>query len=485
MSRLAVRMQAPVSFVASRRGDSSVHPGVLEDVGLTGPHRRRGVARPIGAHVPGSAAAASPYERTALDQRCQRLSDDTRGQAGRGADLGAGCRATPVDQFQDAISTRALVRRMTRLAPHSPQMRRSDAPAASDDADSVHYALELANIARPWVVPQDFHGVKPEAFAGSALEQEVPEQLDGILLPLAQGRGFDDTDDQPPIEVFTEPSRRHLFLEVLVSGRDDPEVDLDRVGGTIGSHPYHLPLLQDTRQAYLHRRAQVGNLVEEEHTAVGLLEDAAPALGGAREGSTLVAEQLGLSRRLGDRAAVDGDERTVPSLTEPVECSRHELLACAGLPRTITEQSSDACVAIVFRRSCACPELPTISGMARLSARCRTLRRRRGDTELNVGSFSDTRPLRTAVPLAVVVLLATDWITRNAESRLALTQLSPDHKKKGCAGGVVPLPCTALGCSLSCVPDTPGGGIPTPSALLGSTRSASFAFSCQIIRHRW
>ena len=102
--------------------------------------------------------------------------------------------------------------------------------------------------------------------------------------------------------------------------------------GCLGSSDDHQVLFDDLAQRLQCVAPKFGEFVEEEHTAIGLLEDAAPELGCAREGSALVAEQLGLGNRLGDCAAVDRYEWMASSLTEPVECLCHELLACPGLP---------------------------------------------------------------------------------------------------------------------------------------------------------
>jgi hypothetical protein len=54
----------------------------------------------------------------------------------------------------------------------------------------------------------------------------------------------------------------------------------------------------------------VADLVEEERSAVGLLEATAACRLRAGEGAALVAEQLRLEQVLRDRRGVDGDERT-------------------------------------------------------------------------------------------------------------------------------------------------------------------------------
>ena len=64
---------------------------------------------------------------------------------------------------------------------------------------------------------------------------------------------------------------------------------------------------------------------------MGGLEEPPACRQGAGEGSALVTEQLGLEERLGQRGAVDHDERPVGARARIVDGAREELLAGAGL----------------------------------------------------------------------------------------------------------------------------------------------------------
>src|SRR5216117_265801 len=75
----------------------------------------------------------------------------------------------------------------------------------------------------------------------------------------------------------------------------------------------------------------IRDLVQEQRAAVGQLEAAQPPLGGAGERPALVAEQLALDQRLGDRRTVDGDERPVAPVGKVVDRARDQLLAGATL----------------------------------------------------------------------------------------------------------------------------------------------------------
>ena len=76
---------------------------------------------------------------------------------------------------------------------------------------------------------------------------------------------------------------------VLVGRGDDPDVHPNR---HLAAHAVELALGEYTQQAGLQGGRHVADLVEEQRTAIGLLEAAdAPRLG-AREGALLVPEQL-------------------------------------------------------------------------------------------------------------------------------------------------------------------------------------------------
>jgi hypothetical protein len=81
----------------------------------------------------------------------------------------------------------------------------------------------------------------------------------------------------------------------------------------------------------LHGRAHVSDLVEEERAAVGELDAPWLLRRSARERALLVAEDLGLEEVVGERGAVDRDERAAFPRAPVVDRARHELLARAAL----------------------------------------------------------------------------------------------------------------------------------------------------------
>ena len=76
---------------------------------------------------------------------------------------------------------------------------------------------------------------------------------------------------------------------------------------------------------------QQSDLVEEQRAPVSRLEQPRFGFTGVGEGAPLVAEQLGLQERLGDRRAVDRDERATLSRPCVVESPCEQSLAGPGL----------------------------------------------------------------------------------------------------------------------------------------------------------
>src|SRR6185295_12438880 len=99
-------------------------------------------------------------------------------------------------------------------------------------------------------------------------------------------------------------------------GADDPAVEGFLGGAAEAAHRFLLERGEDLR---LHVRGQEPDLVEEEHAARGGLEEPDLGAAGVGERAPLVAEQLALEQRLGDRRAVEVDERPPGPWTEAME----------------------------------------------------------------------------------------------------------------------------------------------------------------------
>ena len=85
-------------------------------------------------------------------------------------------------------------------------------------------------------------------------------------------------------------------------------------------------LLEGAEELGLERRRQLTDLVEEARPPVGGLEEPAPRGQGARERAALMAEQLRLHERLGQRRAVHDHERPVGARARVVDGPGDQLL---------------------------------------------------------------------------------------------------------------------------------------------------------------
>ena len=99
----------------------------------------------------------------------------------------------------------------------------------------------------------------------------------------------------------------------------------------VRAEPLQLLLLQDAQQLDLLRQRHAFDLVEEQGTAMGMLELADALALRAGEGTALMTEQLALEQLLGNRRAVQRHERLVGARPEVVQAAGNQFLAAAGL----------------------------------------------------------------------------------------------------------------------------------------------------------
>src|SRR5690606_27742515 len=127
--------------------------------------------------------------------------------------------------------------------------------------------------------------------------------------------------------ILAEPAGLDLFGQVAVGRADQTKVD----GRRATTHRLDLALLQRTQQLDLDLQRNLADLVEEQRAAIGLLEATSPRSHRAGERALLVAEQLGLQDRLGQRRAVGRDKGLVHAWAVLVNVASEQLLAGAAL----------------------------------------------------------------------------------------------------------------------------------------------------------
>ena len=191
--------------------------------------------------------------------------------------------------------------------------------------------LELAHVARPVVVVEARE--ERRRHLGSVLAlclcrfDELQGERDDHPAAFAERRNRQRDAVEPVVQIRAKPPRGDFFGEIAVRRGDEANVDLDRRHGTDARD---LTDLDRAQQLRLQRRRQLADLVEKHGAAVGCLEQTGLGPDRAGERALLVAEQLALEERLGERGAVDPQKRTAPA-RQLVHRLRQHLLADAGL----------------------------------------------------------------------------------------------------------------------------------------------------------
>ncbi len=135
-------------------------------------------------------------------------------------------------------------------------------------------------------------------------------------------------DVEAEIEIFAEIAGARLGFEVAVGGRDQADIDLDRLRA---ADAIDLAFLNRAQQFRLEARMHLADFVEQQGAAMRFLEFADAAGDGAGERAFLVAEQFAFEQIFRDRGAIDRDERCLGALALAVDVAREHFLTRAAL----------------------------------------------------------------------------------------------------------------------------------------------------------
>ncbi len=144
---------------------------------------------------------------------------------------------------------------------------------------------------------------------------------------IAQWWNRDREHREAEVEVLPELTIGDRLPQAAIGRRHQPDVHLNGGRAAQALEASGLDGAQDLR---LQRHRQLTHFIQEQRAALGELEAARLALGGAGERAFLVAEQLGLEQRLRNRGAVDGDERRGHALAQGMKRAREQFLAGAA-----------------------------------------------------------------------------------------------------------------------------------------------------------
>ncbi len=149
-------------------------------------------------------------------------------------------------------------------------------------------------------------------------------QRQDVARPLAQRRQGQREDIQAIEQVFAETPRRDFFTQVSVRRRQHAHVELNHVAT---AEAFDLTFLQHAQQLGLQRQAHLGDLVEQQRTALCLFELAGTGTYRTGEGAFLVAEQYRLEHVVRDRCAVDRNKGAVCTVRARMDIARQDFFA--------------------------------------------------------------------------------------------------------------------------------------------------------------
>jgi hypothetical protein len=117
-------------------------------------------------------------------------------------------------------------------------------------------------------------------------------------------------------------------FQIAVGGGDNADVGFELASP---ADPLEFPLLQDAQQLGLLGQRHFADFIQKERAALRDFKLAFLLGDGPGECAFLVTEQFAFEQRLGQRRAVDRDERRVCARAVLVNGARGHLLACAAL----------------------------------------------------------------------------------------------------------------------------------------------------------
>jgi hypothetical protein len=167
-------------------------------------------------------------------------------------------------------------------------------------------------------------------------KEEVPGEIGDVGGALAQRRQAQRHDVQAKVEVLAEETLLDQDAQVLVGGRHDPDIRLDRRSATDRGV---FALLEHAQQPRLRFHGHVADFIQEQRAALRLLETPDAALVCSGEGALLVAEKLRLDEITRDGRHVDGHERAALAPPEIVQRAGHKSLPVPDSPLISTVRS--------------------------------------------------------------------------------------------------------------------------------------------------
>src|SRR5271166_6570500 len=175
--------------------------------------------------------------------------------------------------------------------------------AGCEDHGPFDLILELADVARPIVLLKQIQGcmIKFSDLLLLALacdRQEPSRQQRDVAPPRPQRWELDRENSEAVVEVGAKPACRDRGLEIAVSRREYPHVNL--LGPCI-AHRDDLSVLKHAQQRRLHRERHLAYLVEKNNPSRSGAEETGLIAVSAGEGATAMTKQLAVEQVLRKR----------------------------------------------------------------------------------------------------------------------------------------------------------------------------------------
>src|SRR6185437_13204533 len=189
--------------------------------------------------------------------------------------------------------------------------------------------FQLPHITRPIVTFQEKHCSRGQSFnrlaeLSAELLDKSPGKRRDVFVAFLQCRYVEFNHGKPVVKVFAEAATSDLCLQIPVSCRHDPNVDL---AWRQGANWKDLLVLQSTQQLGLRRQWHVSNFIEEESATRREFQQSNLVSVCTRKRSSDVAEEFTLKERLDDCRAVE-DHKLSRNAAAAMQCASHQVLAC-------------------------------------------------------------------------------------------------------------------------------------------------------------
>ena len=186
------------------------------------------------------------------------------------------------------------------------QVRDVDHTAIGHQYRGVQSLLQFAHVHRPVMPEQQTGRLAGEANGRGPLardpHQQRGDELAQVLATVAQRQQMEFKPAQPGQQVVAKGAGPDSGVEILVSGREHPDIHLD---GRRRADRQDLTLLQYAQQNRLRRRRQLGDLIEKERPLMSGPDQTCAILDGAGERALLGPKELALDERGGQSATVE------------------------------------------------------------------------------------------------------------------------------------------------------------------------------------